>query len=241
MKQFVIIGGPTRSGTNTVSLFLHLHEDVVSFGSGDGLHPLNQSRTFLKELTLRKRALQTEGVLQGYDALREYVTNKNIELRSGMAATLSKDIVALRWDYGESIFPIMLGLLPNSTLKMITCLRPIDLVFRSQFVNRHAVLDDEENKARKLFKQRVEDSFVQLKHLNSKLPGSILFVDITNENAPEYYMKILRFLNLQVNKYQLEWIEKLPITNYTDWESKGNPQYGGNFEELETMRQELLT
>ena len=241
MKQFIIVGGPTRSGTNTVSLFLHLHQDVVSFGSAEGLHPMNQLKDFYKELALRKNALQTEGVLQGYDNLRKYLTHKNVELRNNMVSTLTKDIMVLRFDYGEAIFPVMLGLLPSGVrLKMITCLRPLDLVFRSQFLNRHAVLDDEENKARQLFKQRIENSFTQLEHLNSKLSESILFVDITSEDAPEYYMKILRFLDLQINKYQLEWIEKLPITNRTDWEAIGNPQYGGDFEELETMRKELL-
>jgi hypothetical protein len=239
MRQFIIIGGPTRSGTNTVSTFVHLHEDTVCFGSAGGLHPMNDEVNFIGGLCFQPKSLQTTGVLRldQHKEFIDYLDEKNERIRENMQGIKQADTVCIRWDYGESIFPIML----NNKLRMITVLRPIDLVFRSQVVHMYTPLYDDENQARKIFNIRMTNSFLQLKHLSKKLPDRVLYVDITTNDASEEYTRILSFLDLQPNDYQLKWIDTLPITNRTDWESQGNPQYGGDFKELEEMRQELLT
>lgn len=256
MKQFVIVGGPTRSGTNTVSLFLHLHEDAVSFGTGAGLHPVNDLAAFYVKLLHCPTAIQTENCIQNNEVLRGLLTEKNNKIRKSMTENDSKKYIVLRWDYGETIFPLMLGLLPKDRqLKMVVALRPVDQVFRSQFHKKLAILDEQENKARELFNKRVSDSFVQLKHLMGKLSDKLLFVDITSQHALAHYQGILSFLDLEPNDLQKDWMEQLPITNATNWEDTKEPngqsprfwpdlkdiQYEGDFSDLEAMRQELLT
>ena len=239
MKQFVIIGGASRSGTNSVSSFLQLNDNVVSFGSASGLHPLNQKQDFIKTLFEQRKGIQTPHVLKGYPHFEEHLQNKLERIiRDGIG---DEEVIVLRWDGGESIYPYMMGLVPKGVqLKLIVCMRPVFKIFRSQYFGGMLETEDVEQ-AKGKFKQRLNVTYRHAEHIHSKMPERDLFVDITGENAVRDYERILVFLELTANEYQVEWMRLLPVTNKggktVDVVPGCLPEV---FTDLEEIRQRLL-
>ena len=211
MKTFVIIGGASRSGTNSVSCFIQLNDNAVAFGSAAGPHPLNQKYDFIKTLFERRKGIQTPYVVNGYPDFEEYLQNKlERTIRDGVG---DEEIISLRWDGGESIYPYMMGLVPKDVeLKLIVCMRPVFKIFRSQYFG--GMLDTEDvEQAKGKFRGRLNATYAHAEHIRSKMPEKVLFVDITGEHAVRDYGRILAFLELTANVYQLKWINQLPVTN----------------------------
>lgn len=237
MKKFVIVGGLSRTGTNTTTSFIHLHDRAVSFGTAAGLHPLKEGLDFIRTLLEEKKGLQSPGVMRNNIYFKEYMAEKNERLNN---EPIDVDVICLRWDGGEAIFPLILGIVPKGVEPLlIVNLRSLPETFTSQFSN--GMLNTEaKEKALIFFKKRMEDSYTYAEHIHSKMSERVLFVDVTGEDALQNYERILAFLELSPNEYQREWMDQLPVTNQTDWTKVTKYQFG-DFGELETKRQELLT
>jgi hypothetical protein len=73
------------------------------------------------------------------------------------------------------------------------------------------------------------------------MPEKVLFTDITGEHAARDYGRILAFLELTANDYQIEWISQLPVTNKGRKTVEVVPgALPEDFAALEETRQELL-
>jgi hypothetical protein len=240
MKKFILIGGPSRSATNSVSMFLHLHDDVVIFGNGSGVHPVNEGMDFFGELLkVAYKGLQTP-TIKNQD-IRLQVITKNELLRDDIASMKDKPVFGLRWDYAETIFPMLLGIMAKERreLKMVVTLRNIFDVFKSQHHHNFIVLDID-NDPVIAFCRRVENSFIQLQYLKKKMSEKILFVDVTTPQARSEYIDILSFVGIEASDSQNDWIRDLPVTNDTIWEGIKDP-VEHDFSALEEMRLELLS
>jgi len=239
MKTFVIIGGASRSGTNSVSCFIQLNDNAIAFGSAAGAHPLNQKQDFIKTLFEQRKGIQTPYVVNGYPDFEEYLQNKLERIiRDGVG---DEEIISLRWDGGESIYPYMMGLVPKDVeLKLIVCMRPVFKIFRSQYCG--GMLDTKDvEPAKRQFKIRLNATYKHAEHIRSKMPEKVLFVDITGEHAGRDYARIVPFLGLTPNALQFAWISQLPVTNKggktRDVVPGALPE---DFADLEEIRKELL-
>jgi len=238
MKKFILIGGPSRSATNTISMFLHLHDDVVVYGTAAGLHPKNEGMNFFDKLIGRTKGIQT--CVRKDVKAREHLVAKKDLLQNDIGLIREKLVIALRWDYAESIFPLMLGIAHHHKrdLKMVVSLRNIADVFKSQYNQKEAFLYSKTEDAIKTFNTRIENSFIILRDLKQKVADKLLFVDITTSNAQYAYSAILDFIGIDYSELQDEWVRDLPTTNETDnW--KDSIEY--DVSHLEEMRLELLS
>lgn len=207
VESLIVIGGPSRSGTNTIGAFLNLHEDVR--GYSDANH-IRLGPDLIAQLD--KQGIRQPAMCLHHPEFEDYLSHKNNEDRSPR-------IVVLRLDYAETRPFELIRESLDMTVKLIYALRAdLFAVFCSQawrgmvggdWGDQPITLDNLRH-----FIQRILESFGAIARLKSQYHDDVLIVDITNRSkAGQAYGDILGFAGLDANRHQESWMRLLPISN----------------------------
>ena len=212
-KELIIIGGPSRSGTNTVSCFLHLHDDVLmwhTFGAGH----LPDSTDVVGDMAKSfPDALQK---VPGDERL--YAWKKVVEDKNTYAAFRSdhkpEDVKywGLRWDYAERQSEMIRERI-SIPVKFVYCMRPLIDVFCSQaFAGyfRFAIDNDSWQAVMDKFAERMDESFDGV--LALKEMGFPIYPYETTDSLGA----VIDFIGIQSNELQHKWLMESPVTNFTN-------------------------
>ena len=193
MKKVIIIGGPTRSGTNAISSFLHLHGDVTIFHTLAGAFKFDLTniwqnlQSMLPKYNLR---LQKPFRLES-DYWQDIFARKNEEIEKNGGTS----IVGVRYDYVEKL---MKG---NSDVLVyfVYCMRDLKSLFLSLVANNYAP-----NNVQR-FENQINSSLDAVMKLTRVFP-----IDVSLDNN---YQGLLDWLQLEPNEHQREWIKQNPVVN----------------------------
>ncbi len=208
IDKFIVVGGPSRSGTNTIGAFLNLHEDIRGYSDANHVELGPDLITQLDKQGTRQPAMCTH-----HPEFEDYLSHKNNEDRSPR-------IVVLRLDYAETrpfeiireSLDMKVGLIyaVRADLFAVLCSQAWrGMINQKGWGNKPITRDD-----LRQFEKRMLESFDAIKRLKSEYPGDVLIVDITNQfKARQYYEDILAFGGLSANQQQEKWMRLLPISN----------------------------
>ena len=221
MMKLVIVGGFGRAGTNTVSLFLHLHNEVFGFVSGDKTQfdrDLNYYiRVQVPQITRYgqyRSTLSDPKLLAEMDKLTEFIENKNKLFPESIFKfpCIVRKHEKVEWDELERLrfFESLSSLtLPQVDLKFIFCVRKS---FRDLYLSRTAGRKNGEKETPEEFLGMCKMSFAQIRKLSERY--DCVCIDVTDEHRFEHdYLSVNRMLGLEISEWQKWWIKNNPKTN----------------------------
>jgi hypothetical protein len=204
--MFIFIGGSSRSGTNTVSAFLHLHDDITTLRT---MRKVTQHT----ETELRKRC-EVVVFNDGYDCLTTCLIRKDLEYDPWTEYVQAKNKrilerkkftkhLGIRWDYCEWSCEAAKKAVFKGEAKLVFAMRDLNKIFESLTFHGFGYGSDMESN-RKSFESKIANS---VKAMN-KLKGCPVKV-----SRGEDYRKLMAWLGLEPNTLQEEWIKSPPVTN----------------------------
>lgn len=211
MDKFVMIGGASRTGTNTVSSFLHLHPGVIMFhGWGYSFIKVmnNNNNNVLESLKCvfpdgLQRCFQIEDSI-----FKNFTNHKNGGL---VKEDLDKSpIVGIRWDFAEDGFVSRIN---DVTVYFIYCMRT-DLKALFESMDLMGFLASGGNTLKgKIghFEKMLCRSMDYIRGMK-KEGFNIIPFDISDFGKVDY-LRILEFIGLKISSLAESWAIDTPVTN----------------------------
>ena len=206
-EQFIIVGGPSRSGTNTASTFLHLHDDVLMWHtfSVDKGRPITQSNDIVRDLEDSFPAgLQ---VVAGNEEIHAW---KAIVKELNANADINSKYRGVRWDYAELRVRHFREAI-RVPMRFVYCMRNLFDVFCSQAYAGYFRYPEKDSwkEAMRLFSLKIHESF------DYALKIREMGIPIYAHEAGDDLSGLLGFIGIEANELQRKWLAELPVTNWT--------------------------
>ena len=214
--MFIIVGGASRSGTSTISTFLHLHDDITMLRTMDQLKgtsmesmskqcwtAIRAKRDLFQLVLFRNRQSQR-------DVWTTYVREKNKGLLNGD----STEHVGVRWDYAEWSNGNLVSATKKGQAKLVFSMRNLKDLFTSLSFNGFLPGNSVADRMRH-FQSKTTRSIDSVRKMGNK----ICPVDSSNS---EDLRRLIAWLGLEMNDLQKLWADGHPITNDTR-----KPEYEG--------------
>ena len=207
MRNLILVGGPSRSGTVSTTSYLHLSDSVFMFSSGGPMIqlPKTPSDTWYTNKAFRPSTLAVGA--SKHNDLKSYINNKN---KFG-PENINPMYIGLRYDYAEKYRKTIFRLLQQyNTIKLIYCMRQdIEKLHISQRHNSY-------QRDIPTFKDRIDASYknaVALKQDKELASNgfSIHAIDITV--GGDDFISLDKFLGLEPNELQVKWQQQNIQTN----------------------------
>lgn len=216
MQKLIIVGGPSRTGTNSISTYLHLNDQIAMFHSGPPIKDL---------LDLSEWTRQTEFLQKVFgppdnrpsECFDEYIGRKN---QSFIKGTFGVSYIGRRYDHAEFYDHIIERLVRKFEVKFVYCMREdVGSLFISQ--TRYGFAWSEEH-----FVGMITRSMDIARQLKAK-GISMCAIDVTVSNRD--LKRLDEFLGLPPSLLQLKWYEENPVTNQVpDWKKGPDVKYNPN-------------
>jgi hypothetical protein len=207
--MFIFIGGSSRSGTNSVSVFLHLHDDVTTLRT---MRQVNQ----YTEQDLRERCAN---VVFGskYNCLTTCLIREEVEYNPWTDFVRAKNEriwksgkftkhVGLRWDHCEWACSATQKSVQAGEAKLVFAMRDLKKIFTSLVYNGFGYKGQDMDRNRRVFEEKIAKSIKAVK----KLKGCPV-----DASRGDDLKRLLDWLGLEPNEMQLEWMKAPPVTNST--------------------------
>jgi len=203
-KLLLFIGGVPRCGTNTISLWCYLHDDVYMYITEGGAR---RNKHYIDDLIRNKRNmkfLKSSTNPEMYEKTKDYIFEKTKLQRNDI---LNKRIVGTRIDNAYKSFCIVRNHNPDDRASRLifTMRKDIYALYYSHrymiFKNRKKVMADPVN----YFYNYLENIFTDMEPVIGQ--NDVFFFDIT-WHGPNRYNDLAQFLGIEINDIQKEWIEQ---------------------------------
>lgn len=222
--MFIVVGGASRSGTSSISTFLHLHDDVTmcrtakKLGSGivssmsENIRKTIKDKEDILQLFIEKRNPEQTSVWE------EYIDRKNKDLLNGM----STEHIGVRWDYAEWSYLPFSHLFESGEAKLVFSMRDLKNVFMSLCFHGFLRSKNMEDNL-KGFHNNISKSIEKIQ----KYGNSVCPVHVSNGSD---FHRLLGWLNLNPSELQKLWISDPPVTNcskkdgYFEYKEKISPK-----------------
>jgi len=234
MKNFIIIGGASRTGTNTLSTFLHLHPDVCmirGYPTEAQVRPAkdrplipqikNQLPVGLQDLLHGwvKNSWGKEQIMDNEGIFGAFVVAKNAKIDADTFTSFP--MVGVRWDFAELSYDNFVASV-DVPIKFIYSMREdLEALYLST-INCGYISGP------KVFYEKLMQSVEKAREIK-KQGAEIIAIDITAGYALREYSRMLTFLGLEITDKQWGWISAHPRTNIFLGEKKvldiAIPQY----------------
>jgi hypothetical protein len=219
--MFIVVGGASRSGTGSVSTFLHLHDEIMMCRT---MARIKEDSTENMSEQCRKVVYGGKDILQivlfenrqsATDKWSIYVNDKNRRLLNGH----STKHVGVRWDYAEfsdSVFGISTN---KGQAKFVLSMRNLKDLFTSLSFNRFLGGGTFEDRMKDFQRKttRSIDSVMKMKKRVCPVEAS---------NSEDLY-RLMDWLRLDMSDLQKSWADSAPVTNDTR-----NPEYAAYKKEI---------
>ena len=227
MRKVIIVGGPSRAGTNTVSAFLHLHDDITMYCTPAGAFAFSAPG-------LWKQCQSVSGPARLQQAIRlnsrwpDIFSYKNKMVLDGMKTP----IYGVRYDYAEKMLE---GKVDEVPTYFVYCMRNLKDLYLSQAFHGFIKNGVEQ------FESNIQGSLDEVRKISKVFP-----IDVS-EGAD--YSGLIQWLGLEMTFYQKEWAEENPVTNrakgsyeaYMEFREEGEVEISeGLIQRYKDVKTELL-
>ena len=197
---FILIGGASRSGTNGISAFIHLHDEISI------IHAMEREQKFVlskhDDLVEKCRTSKNTILSFGNNDWMPIFKEKRKKLQNGLVPR----IVGIRWDFSETQYNHFQKGVKSTVIKMVYCMRPLEAIFKSLWFNNF-IRKDSVGEAVEEFEKKMVKSLDALAQIPSRYA-----IRIWESGS---YLGLLNYLGLEPNELQKKWMEDVPVVNNT--------------------------